>query len=65
MNLHAINRLHEVIHYLEIGHEGLALQHLDEARELLIPPRVPWPGKPEDDPSRSSEDRAAWRKARG
>lgn len=57
MNLRAINRLKEAIHYLEIGHEGHAAAQIDEARQILT--------LPENDPRRSEADRAAWRAARG
>lgn len=65
MNIPAINRLQEAIHSLQQDHDGAALTHIDEARALLMPPRIPWTGKPEDDPNRSPADRAAWRAARG
>ena len=65
MNLPAINRLTEAIHYLELGRDGAALGHIDEARALLIPPAQPWAGRPEDDPNRTPATRAAWRAARG
>jgi len=65
MNIPAINRLTEAIHYLEQGHEATALNHIDEAKAILTAPRVPWVGRPEDDPNRTPATRAAWREARG
>lgn len=65
MNQIAINRLTEAIHYLEQGHEGTAMTHIDEARAILTAPRIPWTGRPEDDPNRTPATRAAWRAARG
>ena len=65
MNQIAINRLTEAIHYLEQGRDGMALPHIDEARALLLAPRLPWTGRPEDDPNRTPATRAAWREARG
>lgn len=64
MNRPAINRLLEAIHYLELGHDGQALLHIDEARSLLVPPRSRIP-RPEEDPTRPGHDREAWRQARG
>lgn len=65
MNIAAINRLSEAIHYLEQGRDGIAMAHIDEAKALLLPSRPTWSGRPEDDPNRSEADRKAWREARG
>jgi hypothetical protein len=67
MNLPAINSLQEAIHYLQLGHDGTALTHVDVARSLLLPKiyeRIPYSGPPENDPNRSEADRDAWRAAR-
>ena len=61
------NLLAEAAFAADHGHDAKALVCLDEARNLVLPriyERVPFGGRPEDDPTRSPADRAAWRVAR-
>ena len=61
------NLVNEAVFMAEHHHEGRAANHLREALDLLTPHLQTqiFTGRPEDDPSRSDADRAAWRAARG
>jgi len=63
MNIPAINRLKVAIQFLEQDREGVAMEHIDVARQMLIPESERT--RPENDPKRSAQDRAAWAAARG
>lgn len=62
MNYRALNLTLEAGHAIEQGHHGQAIRMLDEARELLLPENER--ARPENDPSRSRQDRADWAAAR-